>query len=563
MADFINTIDALGDDAVVDGIIKRTITEFKDDRITAVGKSAFKKCANLVTVDIPSAVTITYDSFNGCAALANLNIPAVTRIEPYNAFSGCKALPKVVLPACSYIGQGAFSFCFALEVVDCAVTDSLYIGNSAFGSDPLKALILRSNSVATLANTNALLGTEIYYGTGYIYVPSALIDSYKAAANWSDFADQFRNLEEWTVDGTVTGELDLVNRHMVRFYNSDGTLLGYQIVATGSNATYNGTPVYPEDSSWKFTGFLPSPTNVTEDMDCYAQYGEPISLATASWAQISEISAEGTGANYFSVGDTKPISLKGTMGTLTLDTTLHVFVLGINHNSAVEGTGIQFGGFKSEAGADGKNICLVDDAYNTYKTNGTKIFNMNHWGNSNNGGWAACDMRYDILGSTDVAPSGYGSSKTSSSVGYDATATCATNPVANTLMSCLPADLRAVMKPITKYTDNVGGGSGHVEANVTASVDYLPLLGEMELFGTGGSDNNEFENTKQVQYEYFASGNSKRVKYRHSDTASTAIWWERSPHKSNNTRFCCVGTGGYADSDTARDSNGVAPAFMV
>ena len=207
MADFVNTIDVLGDDAVVDGIIQRTITEFKDNRITAVKDYAFYHCANLAEVDLPSALTVNYNSFSGCNALTRVNIPAVTRIEAYNAFSSCKALPKIVLPACSYIGQGAFSFCFALEIADCKVSDSLYIGNSAFGSTPLKALLVRSNSVATLANKNALQESDIYYGKGYIYVPAALINSYKAAANWSTYANQFRSLEEWTVDGTVTGEI--------------------------------------------------------------------------------------------------------------------------------------------------------------------------------------------------------------------------------------------------------------------------------------------------------------------------------------------------------------------
>lgn len=36
----------------------------------------------------------------------------------------------------------------------------------------------------------------------------ALVDSYKAATNWSTYATQFRALEDYTVDGTITGELD-------------------------------------------------------------------------------------------------------------------------------------------------------------------------------------------------------------------------------------------------------------------------------------------------------------------------------------------------------------------
>lgn len=35
-----------------------------------------------------------------------------------------------------------------------------------------------------------------------------LVDTYKADTNWSTYAAQFRALEDYTVDGTITGELD-------------------------------------------------------------------------------------------------------------------------------------------------------------------------------------------------------------------------------------------------------------------------------------------------------------------------------------------------------------------
>ena len=42
----------------------------------------------------------------------------------------------------------------------------------------------------------------------YIYVPRALVEDYKVATNWSAYADQFRALEDYTVDGTISGDLD-------------------------------------------------------------------------------------------------------------------------------------------------------------------------------------------------------------------------------------------------------------------------------------------------------------------------------------------------------------------
>ena len=274
---------------------------------------------------------------------------------------------------------------------------------------------------------------------------------------------------------------------------------------------------------------------------------------------ISEISASGNASNIFSIGDRKKIVLNGIVGTLTLNNyETYVYIIGFDHTNGTAGTdyGIHFGTFKD---ANGNDICLVDSKHGITDTSGTKYFNMNHWGNSNNGGWAGCDMRYDILGSTDKAPSGYGAYPASGRTGYDPSATCATTPVARTLMAALPADLRAVMKPMTKYTNNTGA-SGDTEAKVTVTTDYLPLLAEFEIFGAR-TYANSYEQNKQKQYDYFVAGNSKK-KYRHSATGSTAKWWERSAYYRVSSSFCSV-SGVSANTNHTHYAYGVAPAFKV
>lgn len=260
-----------------------------------------------------------------------------------------------------------------------------------------------------------------------------------------------------------------------------------------------------------------------------------------SWAAIHSVS--GTGASYWAVGDRKAVAVSGTVGTQSVSGTYYVYIIGFNHNGA---TGIDFGTFKT-ALSGGTDICLIDAGYGNNYTNGTKYFNMNHSSNTNSGGWKGCDLRYDVLGSTNTNDG-------------DATATTATNPVANTLMAALPSDLRAVMKPMTIYTDNTGGGS-NTASNVTASVDYLPLLAEYEIFGTRSYANSSEQN-HQAQYAYYSAGNSK-VKYRHSATSSSAWWWERSPYYYTGNSFCLVNTGGNAYANSAWYSLGVAPAFRV
>ncbi|MDO5125232.1 MAG: hypothetical protein Q4D35_02510 [Ruminococcus sp.] len=55
----------------------------------------------------------------------------------------------------------------------------------------LKSLIIRNNDVcATLYNTSSIT----FHSTGKIYVVPELIESYKAATNWTTHANKFRNL---------------------------------------------------------------------------------------------------------------------------------------------------------------------------------------------------------------------------------------------------------------------------------------------------------------------------------------------------------------------------------
>lgn len=73
-----------------------------------------------------------------------------------------------------------------------------YISSAlCYGASALTALILRGDTVTNLTVTNAFTNTPIANGTGYIYVPSALVEDYKAATNWTTYADQIRAIEDY------------------------------------------------------------------------------------------------------------------------------------------------------------------------------------------------------------------------------------------------------------------------------------------------------------------------------------------------------------------------------
>ena len=154
---------------------------------------------------------------------------------------------------------------------------------------------------------------------------------------------------------------------------------------------------------------------------------------------------------------------------------------------------------------------------------------------SNSGGWASSNMRTAICGTSLSSYSG-------------------------TIIAVIPAALRAVLKSVTKYTDNTGNGSTEANA-VTATTDYFFLLSEFEVFGSISYANSN-ESSKQAQYAYYSAGNSK-IKYKHDGTSTAAIWWLRSPRASNFYNFVRVDADGTVGNRYANNSLGFAPGFCV
>ena len=256
-------------------------------------------------------------------------------------------------------------------------------------------------------------------------------------------------------------------------------------------------------------------------------------LSSNSWAVIKAVSDAGQGANYWSVGDTKRITLNGKVGAYTFSNfNVDVFILGFNHNSSKEGSNrIHFQIGK----VSGKAVALCDSQYNG--SGSSAMFHMNS-SDSNSGGWNGSYMRKTLLGNSNTPDS----------------------TLENSLMAALPSDLLAVMKTVTKYTDNTGGGSNS-SGNVTATADYLFLLAEFEVFGTRYWAN-QYEQNSQKQYDYYKAGNS-RVAYNHSAVSTAVWWWLRSASYYGSGTFCDVITDGSYYGTSAYYSAGLRPGFAV
>lgn len=137
---------------------------------TMVGQSvvrdyAFYQCTSLTSITIPGSVTsIRGNAFFECSILTSITIPGSVTSIGGNAFSYCSALTSITIPA--------------------SVTS---IGGSALqiGSTTNKATITMLPTTPPTISSNTFRSTKL----NKIIVPVGTGAAYKAATNWSAFAD--------------------------------------------------------------------------------------------------------------------------------------------------------------------------------------------------------------------------------------------------------------------------------------------------------------------------------------------------------------------------------------
>lgn len=169
LSDMPEEICTIGDD-----LLSGACTKIYNDRIVSLRSGAFMAMTRLTESDFPNVKTIGSNTFSGCGSLSFVNLPKITDIW-YANFKDCTALETLRLPKLNTIGSSdAFTNCSSL-----------------------RALVLENEKVCTLKNADNFKGTPIEAGDGYIYVPAALVEQYKATPNWSNFASQIRAIEDY------------------------------------------------------------------------------------------------------------------------------------------------------------------------------------------------------------------------------------------------------------------------------------------------------------------------------------------------------------------------------
>ena len=199
-----NVVNTYTFDTIGEHTVKYTL---KDK--TKIAYAAFYQCGNLKSITIPNSVTnmetsifyyctsltsVTFGNsitninaydFQGCSSLTEVTIPnSVTSIGGY-AFTACESLTSITIPnSVTSIGNNAFVNCTSL--VNIEIPDNVNtINNNVF------KYCSNLSNIIVKATTPPTLGTEVFNNNASgrkIYVPSASVDTYKAAVNWSTYA---------------------------------------------------------------------------------------------------------------------------------------------------------------------------------------------------------------------------------------------------------------------------------------------------------------------------------------------------------------------------------------
>lgn len=257
-------------------IVDRTITEYVDEETTVLAPYSFRDCSNLTKLHVPNCTELGRSALLNCSSLSDYDFSSLEIIGSY-AFNGVNLITELDLSSVKEVASSAFAdesnrgnLTFMQRVVfDNLTTLSQYsFGGATQGSLPNKlfyidcghqlstipskafynsralAIILRkSDGICTFEATDAFTGSNIANGTGYFYVPRALIEEYKVATNATVYANQFRAIEDYDNKGItiITQPTDVTVKHATSFscsVEADGIALRYQWQTSRDGVTW-------------------------------------------------------------------------------------------------------------------------------------------------------------------------------------------------------------------------------------------------------------------------------------------------------------------------------------
>lgn len=162
------------------------------DGMKTVPAYMFSNCASLTSVDLNDVKTLGNFAFSGCSLLSSVTAPAVVTVGE-DAFYRNYALLSIELPVVEVIKANAFTESSNLQSVDLG-SSIRSMGQDCFNNiQTMQAIYIRNG--AAICTLNTRFTNYPAHPKPLIYVPAALVDSYKGAPGWSNYKDYIRGLD--------------------------------------------------------------------------------------------------------------------------------------------------------------------------------------------------------------------------------------------------------------------------------------------------------------------------------------------------------------------------------
>lgn len=158
---------------------------------------AFNSCTSLTDINLPDTLLyIGSEAFNYCSSLKYVKIPNSVTGFGNNAFSNCTNLLYMYVPeGVTTIGGQAFVYmCRNLKYISIPSTVSTITPYTFDGCYALLGIILYGDTVKEIQHVNSIGNS----GQRKIYVKASLVDQYKTADIWKNYADYI-----FPIGGTV------------------------------------------------------------------------------------------------------------------------------------------------------------------------------------------------------------------------------------------------------------------------------------------------------------------------------------------------------------------------
>ena len=195
-ANEILSIEAGGDTSIEDAILngQGVIDTYTNNRITKLRSYALYE-AKITRFNSTSVLRLGAQCFSR-STLEECNTPNAQYASSGATFDFCASLKRLYLPNMKSAFSNNCKSCTALSYIYLGQITTL--GTNCFQNcTNLITLVISTPTLCALNATNVFTSTPIESGTGYIYVPKALIENYKVATNWVNFAEQFRAIEDY------------------------------------------------------------------------------------------------------------------------------------------------------------------------------------------------------------------------------------------------------------------------------------------------------------------------------------------------------------------------------